>query len=84
MEPDRAQSAAIAETTSFLRHFKELPDHRQAGKVDCPLAEILLLGLLAVPALREGHALARSSRRYLRHAGRGTPSSVASSPGSQR
>ena len=50
MEPDATQSVAIAETTSFLHHFKELPDHRQAGKVDYPLAEILLLSLLAVLA----------------------------------
>ena len=50
MEPDATQSVAIAETTSFLHHFKELPDHWQAGKVDYPLAEILLLSLLAVLA----------------------------------
>ena len=50
MEPDATQSVAIAETTSFLHHFKEVPDHRQAGKVDYPLAEILLLSLLAVLA----------------------------------
>jgi len=34
--------AAIAETTNFLHYFRYLPDHRQAGKVDYPLAEILL------------------------------------------
>ena len=50
MEPDATQSVAIAETTSFLHHFKEVPDHRQAGKVDYPLAEILLLSPLAVLA----------------------------------
>jgi hypothetical protein len=27
----------------FLDHFKELPDHRQAGDVSYPLEEILLL-----------------------------------------
>lgn len=50
MEPDAAAFAAFAETTSFLRYFEEIPDHRQAGKVDYPLAEILLLSLLAVLA----------------------------------
>ena len=41
---------AIAETTCFLHHFKDMPDKRQAGKVDYPLPEILLLRLLAVLA----------------------------------
>ena len=50
MEPDGTQFAVIAETTSFLRHFNDMPDHRQAGKVDYPLPEILLLCLLAVLA----------------------------------
>src|SRR5258708_25062387 len=42
--------AAIAETTSFLHYFSDLPDHRQPGKVDYPLPEVLLLTLLAVLA----------------------------------
>src|SRR5438309_11889027 len=42
--------AAISETTSFLHYFSELPDHRQPGKVDYPLPEVLLLILLAVLA----------------------------------
>jgi predicted transposase YbfD/YdcC len=50
MDSDGTQFAAIAETTSFLHHFKDLPDHRQAGKVDYPLLEVLLLILLAVLA----------------------------------
>src|SRR5882762_9300417 len=50
METDGMEFAACAETTSFLHYFKDLPDHRQAGKVDYPLAEILLLSLLAVLA----------------------------------
>src|SRR5258708_2912310 len=50
MGSDGTQFAAIAETTSFLHHFKDLPDHRQAGKVDYPLLEVLLLILLAVLA----------------------------------
>jgi predicted transposase YbfD/YdcC len=50
MADDGAAFAAIAETTSFLNYFKDLPDYRQAGKVDYPLPEVLLLILLAVLA----------------------------------
>lgn len=50
MGSDGTEFAAIAETTSFLHYFNDLPDHRQAGKVDYPLPEILLLILLAVLA----------------------------------
>jgi predicted transposase YbfD/YdcC len=46
--------AASFETTAFLAHFKDLPDHRQAGKVIYPLDEVLLLSLLAVLAGAEG------------------------------
>src|SRR5579863_9957481 len=42
--------AALAETTSFLQYFIDMPDGRQAGKVIYPLDEILLLCLLAVLA----------------------------------
>jgi hypothetical protein len=42
--------AAAAETTCFLQHFKDMPDHRQPGKVIYPLDEILLLCLLGVLA----------------------------------
>jgi predicted transposase YbfD/YdcC len=45
---------AIAEATVFLGHFSDLPDRRQAGKVVCPLNEVLLLSLLAVLAGAEG------------------------------
>jgi DDE_Tnp_1-associated len=45
--------AAIAETTSFLHYFSNLPDYRQAGKVDYPFPEVLLLILLAVLAEAE-------------------------------
>jgi len=38
------------ETTVFLHYFKDMPDHRQKGKVVYPLDEILLLCLLAVLA----------------------------------
>ena len=48
MRQDGRHFEAIAETTSFLRYFNDLPDYRQAGKVDYPLPEVLLLILLAV------------------------------------
>jgi hypothetical protein len=41
---------AFAETTVFLHYFKDMPDHRQAGKVTYPRDEILLLCRLAVLA----------------------------------
>ena len=50
MEATEDDCAALAETTVFLAFFKDLPDHRQAGKVIYPLDEILLLCLLAVLA----------------------------------
>jgi len=81
MEQDGVQFAAIAETTSFLQYFKELPDHRQAGKVDYPLCEILLLSLLAVLAGAEAFTdIARFGERKLdllrrfRPFAKGTPS----------
>src|SRR5271165_6429284 len=50
MDGDAGNFEALAETTAFLSYFKELPDHRQAGKVVYPLDEILLLCLLAALA----------------------------------
>jgi DDE_Tnp_1-associated len=50
MEGDAGTIEALAETTVFLSYFKDMPDHRQAGKVTYPLDEILLLCLLAVLA----------------------------------
>ena len=50
MDFDGTRYAEIVETTSFLRHFSGLPDHQQAGKVDYPLPEVLLLIVLAVLA----------------------------------
>lgn len=50
MEMIDTDCAALAETTVFLSYFKDLPDHRQPGKVIYPLDEILLLCLLAVLA----------------------------------
>lgn len=41
---------AVAETVVFLSHFRDLPDGRQISKVKYPLAEVLLLCLLAVIA----------------------------------
>jgi predicted transposase YbfD/YdcC len=45
---------AFDETVVFLRHFNDLKDPRQPGKVTYPLNEILLLCLLAVIAGAEG------------------------------
>jgi predicted transposase YbfD/YdcC len=50
MDGTGADCAGLAETTVFLSFFKDLPDHRQPGKVIYPLDEILLLSLLAVLA----------------------------------
>jgi len=50
MEDTAAGFEAIAETTSFLHYFNDLPDYRQPGKVEYPLSEVLLLILLAVLA----------------------------------
>ena len=50
MDSDGTRFAVIAETTNFLHYFSCLPDHRQPGKVDYPLPEVLLLILLAVLA----------------------------------
>src|SRR3979490_734912 len=46
-EPD---VGALGETVAFLNYFKDMPDHRQRGKVMYPLDEVLLLSLLAVLA----------------------------------
>ena len=50
MDEAEADRAVLAETTVFLSFSKDLPDHRQPGKVIYPLDEILLLCLLAVLA----------------------------------
>jgi predicted transposase YbfD/YdcC len=50
MEADKTNFAVLFECTAFLRHFEDMPDHRQQGKVAYPLNEILLLALLAVIA----------------------------------
>jgi len=50
MEKVAGDFGAIGEAVGFLDHFADLPDPRQAGKVIYPLAEVLLLCLLAVLA----------------------------------
>ncbi len=50
MEDTTADCPAFAETVVFLSHFNDLKDPRQQAKVDYPLAEVLLLCLLAVLA----------------------------------
>lgn len=57
---------AVAETVVFLSYFEGLPDPRQAGKVMYPLAEVLLLCLLAVLAGAETiTAIARFGEKKL-------------------
>src|ERR1700674_2815310 len=48
MEVAAGTCGAVSETGVFLNHCKGLPDPRQPGKVIYPLAEVLLLCLLAV------------------------------------
>jgi hypothetical protein len=48
MEVAAGAFAALSEPVVFLNRFKDLPDPRQPGKVIYPLAEVLLLCLLAV------------------------------------
>lgn len=48
MEAASGDFATLGETTVFLRHFEDMPDPRQRGKVIYPLDEVLLLCLLAV------------------------------------
>ena len=47
---EKTNFAVLFESAAFLRHFEEMPDPRQRGKVAYPLNEILLLCLLAVIA----------------------------------
>jgi predicted transposase YbfD/YdcC len=50
MDEEAYDAGAVAETVFFLSYFKDLPDSRQIAKVKYPLAEVLLLCLLAVIA----------------------------------
>ena len=54
MDEPLAALAAVSEATCFLFYFKDLPDPRQSHKVMYPLAEVLLLCLLAVLAGSNG------------------------------
>src|SRR4030081_2800436 len=66
MDSEGTPFAEVSETTSFLHHFSGLPDHRQAGKVDYPLPEVLLLILLAVLAGAEAFTdIARFGERKI-------------------
>jgi predicted transposase YbfD/YdcC len=57
---------ALAEAVVFLNHFNDMPDPRQRGKVMYPLAEVLLLALLAVLAGAESFVdIARFGRMKL-------------------
>src|SRR6202163_2887263 len=48
MEGTAWEFGAVNEAIVFLEYFRDLPDPRQRGKVTYPLAEVLLLCLLAV------------------------------------
>ena len=50
MSTTALDGTALAEAVVFLKHFDDLHDPRQPGKVTYPLDEILLLCLLAVLA----------------------------------
>src|ERR1019366_9708437 len=50
MDDAAADCGALFETVVFLRHFNDLTDPRQPGKVMYPLDEVLLLSLLGVLA----------------------------------
>ena len=79
------------ETTVFLGCFKDLPDHRQAGKVVYPLQEVLLLTLMAMQAgatafteiARFGERKIDLLRRFLPFAA-GTSSPIISATSSPR
>jgi predicted transposase YbfD/YdcC len=50
MEDVSETGGAFGEAVVFLRHFRDLPDPRQRGKVTYPLDEVLVLCLLGVLA----------------------------------
>ena len=64
MEYDGTRFSEISETTGLLHYFSGLPDHRQPGKVDYPLPEVLLLILLAVLASPTSRGLASGRSNY--------------------
>ena len=66
MDDVAADDGAVFEATVFLSHFNDLPDPRQPGKVMYPLAEVLLLALLAVLAGAESFVdIARFGQKKL-------------------
>src|SRR5580765_1619322 len=66
MDDLSARTAADFETTVFLGYFKDMPDHRQPGKVTYRLDEVLLLALLATLAGAEGFTdIARFGQKKL-------------------
>ena len=81
MEDASVTGGAFGEAVVFLRHFRDLPDPRQRGKVMYPLDEVLLLCLLGVLAgsetfvdiARFGDTKLALLRRFLPF-GDGTPS----------
>jgi predicted transposase YbfD/YdcC len=80
MAGEAADCGALNESIVFLEHFSDLKDPRQQGKVIYPLAEVLLLCLLAVLAGAEtfvdialfGEKKLHLLRRFLPYAS-GTP-----------
>ncbi len=61
-------SGALSEGIVFLDHLSTFEDPRHPGKVIYPLDEVLLLGLLAVPAGAEtfrGMTLCGEKKRHL-------------------
>ena len=50
MDEAATNDGAVFEAAAFLRHFNDLPDPRQRGKVTRPLAEVVLLALPGVLA----------------------------------
>ena len=81
MEDGILDSGALDESVVFLEYFRDIPDHRQSGKIVYPLDEVLLLSLLAVLAgaetfvdiARFGEAKLAFLRRFRPFSG-GTPS----------
>ena len=66
MDDVTTDCGALFEAVVFLNHFKDMPDHRQRGKVMYPLEEVLLLALLAVLAGAESFVdIARFGRMKL-------------------
>ncbi len=61
-----AVTTSVFETTVFLYHVKDMPDHRQSGDVAYRLDEILLLALLSILAGAEGFTdMARFGQKKL-------------------